>query len=243
MKWLLGAVILVVVGAVLRRLLHIDMPALPRPAGLVPLGEEREALYKPVAQEMETQAAILGISLNDAFEERDANRQDIAWHLVRLSASEWDRLAEIVVGLLNVLAKHLPNLRAAVPSRSIVASSFKSRLMIDHFRLQEFLDRLVFRSKLRFQLQLRVLRRAAEILTAEFRRTYRYAERTEDRPPELWNRLDLYFHDFDLVTKETLLAFRAFLVCLPHPALEKFASDLRTVVRTAVRSASVPADR
>ena len=190
---------------------------------------------------METQAAILGISLNDAFEERDAGRQDIAWRLVRLSASEWDRLAEIVVGLLNVLTRHLPELRDAAPSRSMVAARFKSRIMIDHFRMQEFLDRVVFRSKLRFQLQLRVLRRAAETLTGEFRRTYRYAERTEDRPPELWNRLDLYFHDFDLVTKEALLAFRAFLVCLPHPALEKFASDLRTVMRTGTRS--VTADR
>lgn len=243
MKWVLGGLILVVVGAVLRRLLRIGVPVLPRPAGLVPLGEDREALYKPVGQEMETQSAILGISLNDAFEERDAGRQDIAWRLVRLSASEWDRLAEIVVGLLNVLSKHLPDLRAAVPTRSMVATRYKSRIMVDHFRMQEFLDRLVFRSKLRFQLQLRVLRRAAESLTAEFRRTYRYAERTEDRPPELWNRLDLYFHDFDLVTKETLLAFRAFLVCLPHPSLEKFASDLKTVVRTVVRSASVPVDR
>lgn len=243
MKWVVGALILLVVAAVMRRILRLGKQAVRRAGGLLPLGADRSAVYQPIAREIETQAAILAISLNDAMEERGSGHDEIAWRLVRLSASEWDRLAEIVVALLNAVAKHLPAARVVVPARGMAAHRFKSQIMIDYVRLHELLDQLVFRSKLRFQMQVRVLRRAAETLTTEFRRSYRYAERTEDRSPELWNRLDLYFHDFDLVAKETLLAFRAFLVCLPHSALAAFAADLSAVVQRGVRSASISIDR
>jgi hypothetical protein len=111
--------------------------------------------------------------------------------------------------------------------------------MIDYVRTHELLEQLVFRSKLRFQLQLRMLRRAAETLSMEFRRAYRYADRTQDRPPELWNRLDFYFHDFDLIAKETLLSFRTLLLHLPHSSLPGFAADLRSLLQRGVRSAAV----
>src|SRR3990172_1486212 len=96
MGWVLGALALLVFGVVLRSLLRLNLSTLPRPGGLVSLGQEREALYQPVAQEIETQVTILGISLNDAFDERTAGNNEIAWRLVRLSASEWDRLAGIL---------------------------------------------------------------------------------------------------------------------------------------------------
>ena len=215
----------------------------PRMTGLSPLGPERDAIYRPIAQEIETQAAIVGISLNDAFEERDAGQAEIAWRLVRLSVSEWDRLAEIL-GLLSIaMSRHIGNARAVLPVRSVAADRFKSRVMVDYVRMHELFDQLVFRAKLRFQLHLRMLRRAAETLSREFRRDYRYGDRTEDRPPEMWARFDYYFHDFDLVAKETLLSCRTLLACLPHSSLPAFAADLKSVVRRGVRSTALTGGR
>jgi len=242
MKWVVGFFLLFLIGVLLRWILRLDRPALARPGGLAPLGAERAAIFQPIAQEIETQAAILGISLNDAIEERDAGQSEIAWRMVRLAVSEWDRLAEILALLANVLARHVTGGRALVSVRSVAAHNFKSRVMVNYVRTHELLDQLVFRPKLRFQLHLRMLRRAAEMLSAEFRRAYRYADRTGDRPPELWDRLDFYFHDFDLISKETLLAFRALLLCLPHSNLAPLATDLKAVVRHGVRSTAVSAD-
>lgn len=242
MKYALGFLILVAVGAVLRRLLRLDAQVVPRAKGLLPLNCDREAIYQPVALEVETQAAIIGIALNDAIDERDSEHHEIAWRLVRLCASEWDRLAKIVTVLLNAIAQHMATAQVAVPVHGVAAHRFKSQTMIDYVRMHEALDQLVFRSKVRFQLHIRVLRRAVGTLNMEFRRTYRTAERTLERPAEFWSRLDLYFHDLDLVAKETLLAFRAFLACLPQSALEGFAADLKPVVRRGVRSTSVAAD-
>jgi hypothetical protein len=239
MKWLLGAGALFLLGTMMRWILRLDRDDAPRMTGLRPLGPERDVIYQPIAQEIETQAAILGISLNDAIEERDAGQIDIAWRLVRLSISEWDRLVEILGLLSLIMSRHLGSARAVVPVRSVVAERFKSHAMTDYVRMHELFDQLVFRTKLRFQLHLRMLRRAAEILSQGFHRDFRYADRTHHCPPEMWEKFDYYFHDLDLVVKETLLSCRALLACLPHSSLPSFALDLKSVVRRGVRSAAL----
>lgn len=232
---------MVVVAVLLRRALRMDQPSERPKRGLVPLSPERERIYLAASQELETECMILGISLNDAIDERASDHPEIAWRLVRLFAREWERVAEILGGLNAAVGKRIGDARVAVPVRSMVAHRFKSRTMVDYFRMHELLDQLVFRTKLRFQLHVRVLRRAAETLTAEFLRTYRDAERTGDRPDEFWRRLDLLFHDLDLLGKEMLLAFRAFLACLPDSALARFAADLEPLLRRCERTAPVRA--
>jgi hypothetical protein len=243
MRWLAGLLVLTGVGFLLRRLLWVNPPPQRAPAGLAPLGPERQGVYDGFAREVEARTAMLGISLNDAFEERDAGRHDMAWRMIRLSASEWDGMERIAAGLLDTLAKHLPNAQVVVVPRSIHAHRFKSRPMVDYVRMHELLDQLVFSSRRRYQLQLRLLRRAAEIVTGEFRHTYRQAERTGDPSPEVWNQIDLYFHDFDLIAKEALLAFRALLASLPFSVLPKFSLELNALLRGRVRTRSLPVER
>jgi len=243
MHWVVGILILAAVGFLLRRLLRMESWDQRPPAGLVPLGPECQAVYDGFAPEVEARTAILGISLNDAFEERDAGRYDMAWRMVRLSASEWDGMVKIVAGLLDTLAKHVSDAQVVVTPRSIHAHRFKSKPMVDYVRMHELLDQSVFSSRRRYQLQLRLLRRAAEIVTGEFRRTCRQAERTDDRSSEVWSQIDLYFHDFDLIAKEALLAFRALLACLPLSALPKFSLELNALLRGRVRTRAVPVER
>jgi hypothetical protein len=243
MRWIVGGLILAAVGFLLRRLLWTRKPEQRLPAGLPPLGSERRAVYDGFAPEVEARIAMLGISLNDAFEERGAGRHDMAWRMVRLSASEWDGMEKIVAGLLNTLTKHLENAQVVVTSRSIHAHRFKSRTMVDYVRMHELVDQLVFSSRRRYQLQLRLLRRAAEIVTGEFRYTYRHAEKTGDKSPQVWSQIDLSFHDFDLIAKEAVLAFRALLACLPSSALPRLSFDLSALLRGRVRARSVPSQR
>jgi hypothetical protein len=167
----------------------------------------------------------------------------MAWRMIRLSASEWDGMAKILAGLLNVLSNYLPDAQVVVTPRSIHAHRFMSKPMVDYVRMHELLDQLVFRSWRRFQLQLRLLRRATEIVTGEFRHTHRQAERTDDGSAEAWNQIDLYFHDFDLIAKEALLAFRALLASLPLSALPKFSLELNALLQARVRTTSLPVER
>jgi len=242
MKWAVGILILAGVGFLLRRLLWTRLPEQRAPAGLAPLGSERRAVYDAFAPEVEAMFAMLGISLNDAFEERAAGHHDMAWRMVRLSASEWYGMEKVIAGLLNTLTRHLPNAQVVVTPRSIHAHRFMSKPMVDYVSMHELLDQLVFSSHRRYQLQLRLLRRAAEIVTGEFRRTYRQAERADDRSGEVWSQIDLYFHDFDLIAKEAVLAFRALLTCLPLSDLPRFSFDLNALLRGRVRTRPLPVD-
>ena len=196
MRWLAGILILTGVGFLLRRLLGVNSALARAPAGLAPLGPERQAVYDGFASEVEARTAMLGISLNDAFEERDDGRLEMAWRMVSLTASQWDSMANIAAGLLDVLAENLPKAQVVVSPRSIHADRFKSRTMVEYVRMHELLDQLVFSSRRRYQLQLRLLRRAAEIVTGEFRLTYLQAEKTSDQSLQVWKQMDLAFHRY-----------------------------------------------
>lgn len=242
MAVLSGGLILFIVGLGLRRLLRIGLRPGSKAGRPDYLNPGQLALYTSFSNEVETQVAIISVSLNDAFGERDSGRHENAWHLVKISAGEWERVAEILAALLDAIQKNLPKAQAIIPYRGMVARRFQSRTMIDLLRMYEFLDQLLFRSRARFHLQVHMLRKASASLTKEFSRAYEYGERTDDRPAELWQRLDIYSHDFDLVNKEALMAFRAFLVCLSPVNLEHFAAELGPVLRREARPASLSAD-
>jgi hypothetical protein len=59
----------------------------------------------------------------------------------------------------------------------------------------------------------------------------------------MWNQIDLYFHDFDLIAKEAVLAFRALVACLPPSVLPKLALDLNALLRGRVRTRTLPVGR
>ena len=237
--WALGAIALVVFGAVLRNLLELDSKP-GSPVGLRRIGSSRESIYEPVALEIETQSAILGISLNEAFEQRAGGNGEMAWHLVQLSAAEWSRLADTATVLLNLVDKYMPAAHVTVPVRNLASHRFKSQVMADQGRMHEVLHQLVFRSKLRFQLQVRMLRRSIEALTAGFMQGGSTAGPDQACPADLWSSFDLEFHDFDLITKETLLTFRAFLVCLGDSELDSFSAELAAAMPRGVRAISSP---
>jgi hypothetical protein len=239
MKWVLAGAFLLVFGYILRRILRLEGEpnSLSRNVSLLaPLGAAREAVYRPVALELDTHAAIMGISLNEAFEERDNGNQDTAWRLIRLTASEWGRMVDILSALLGMMNKYMPTVNVVGPVRSMASNRFKSKVMLEFAPLHEVVNQLVFRSKLKFQVHVRILRRAAETLTADFQEVCRAGEKPESRFPEIWQLFDLEFHDFDLIAKEVLLALRAFLAGLPDSEVPQFAAELAAALPRGVRS-------
>ncbi|MGH9328234.1 MAG: hypothetical protein ACRD2B_16315 [Terriglobia bacterium] len=236
MRWGLAVLTLLVVGYVCRRILHIDDPSSRRRNSLSP---EREEIYQPLVFVIETQTGILGVALNEALGERRSGDDENAWRLVRLAACQWERVVEITVAILNAIADNLTYARPVVSAHTMNTSRFRSRAMIDFVGLQEALDASVFRSKIRYQIHIRVLRRAVETLTQEFRNHFRVAEKMQESRIEMWANLDPAFHDFDYITKQVLLAFRGFLPALPDSALAGLLADLKCITEPGARSRPV----
>lgn len=227
----------------MRRVLGMGSLEKAQAGGAGYLRGDLRAVYQPLAEEIEAHSAILGITLNDAFGERQANRPEMAWHLVRLAVGEWERLAELVVGLQDILSKSLPATTGIFPVHCVATDHFKSRPVIDNIRLYEFLDQALFSSKRRFALQLHLLSRSGAILSKEFKHTFREGALTLNCSLELWTRLDCNFHDFDLIAKETLLAFRTLLLCESPEAAQELALELQVLLERGMRASVSPAQR
>ncbi len=240
MHWLIGGLVLAAVAALLWNLLQMGTTRKPPGGGAASLRGDLRAVYNPLAQAIETHTDILGITLNEAFGERVANRHEMAWNDMRLARGEWERLRELVVGLLGVLTRYLPGTNVIVPVRKVAVVHFKSRVVKDHVGLYEFLDQIYFSSKPRFALRLRLLFRATGILSKEFKRTCNEGTLTFDSSDELWARLDYYFHDFDLIAKETLLAFRTLLACQSPEQAQILALDLQALLEQGMRVFASP---
>jgi hypothetical protein len=233
MKWVLGGWALLAVGTLLRRILRMDGGN--KRSALQPIGSLREMIFEPIALELETQGAMLAVALNDAIEERDAGRLDIAWSTVRMTASQWERLAEIINVVLDVVGQYMPVAQVVVPARLLGKQRYLSPVMFEYARNKDFVQKFIFRSKMRFQMHLWVLHKAVETLTADFLRVYSSAECSHLYPEELWRTFDVQLHDFDLLTKESLLAVRSFLMGLPDSALRELSFDLKAALPRGVR--------
>jgi hypothetical protein len=242
MNWALAGVVFAIVYVVCRRVLRLD----GRPTGqhgFLWLRQQREQIYQPVALEIETQTVILGISLNEALGEREEGKIDNAWRLVGLATCQWNRLAENVRSLLAAIDSNVPSARSVLRVRIIHPQLFRSRTMLEFVRTRDALEQMLFRSKVRYQMNIRVLRRAVESLNSDFQKSYNSIETPSDASSEVWDLLDPAFHDFDLVIKEALLSLRYFLMALPDSALDEFASDLKPIVSHSVRATSAAAGR
>ncbi|MGH9445408.1 MAG: hypothetical protein ACRD3O_06760 [Terriglobia bacterium] len=233
MHWVLAGITLIAVGVTCRRVLCFDEPQGEK--GIPVLRWEREHIYQSVAVEVDTQIVILGISLNEALGECSAGNYETAWRLVHLAICQWARLADAISLLLTALDRNLPSTRTVPAIRSMRRDRFKSPAMVEFVQMRDLLDQLVFRSKVRFKGHLGVLERAVEALSADLERACGSAECQPDGHANIWSCLDPAFYDFDLIIKETLLSFRAFLLALPDSALGDFAQDLIVVANHSVR--------
>lgn len=239
MIWCLEAGILLVVAVVMRRVLHMgdeSVAVMPAPRNQL---TRCSPLYKSLASEIDAHITILGVLLNDAIEERNSGRYSIARRILTLFESDWSRLVDLMGNVQSISLKYLPMVQSPVSPRNFNARAFRSAPMNEFFRRHGVLDQFVFRSKMRFQLNLRLLRKATSVLNEDFLAAKYDANNDSDLLARTLTQLDLYFHDLDRLSKETLLGFQTELASLPESALQEIAAEVSALTRNGVHG-SVP---
>jgi hypothetical protein len=226
MFWIFEIGALLLVAVVLRRILHLGQdttqkettPRFRRPAN--------NPLCTPLLSEIDAHTSILGVVLNDAINELASGNAEIARHMLNVFDGERERLVELVVNLQNLSLKYLPTTQYPIDARSLDPGSFRSQPVSEFLKRHGVLEQFVFRSKLRFQLHLRLLRRATALLNESFEEIRHRAGTDVVAFDGALSQLDLYFHDLDLLTKETVLGFSAELASLPDAVLEDMAAEI-----------------
>ncbi len=232
--------VLTIVGFALRRALGMRGFGHSKKAKTQRRKPQTDPVYLPLASEIEARTTILAVSLNDAFEECKAGRFDAAISMLGIFATEWTRLTDLVDATQHVALRHLPMVTQPIPVRDLKSKHFRSGTMTEFVKFHGFVDQFVFRPKLRFQLGLRLQRQAIALLSEEFQRTYSKAEEDGALLGYILAQLDLYFHDMDRLAKETLLAFRAELACLPENTLPSVNEEVQDIVSRGVLKPLAP---
>ncbi len=232
MVWAESIGVLAAVGLITRRLLGLSGA---RSYWDLPLTDARGRLIRAVTLELEAQSAVLAVSLNEAMEESDSGEPELAWSTLHLvTTAQWVRQADTLALLLRAVIRHSPLARVSLPARTLIPEFFKSDAMRGYLALHDSTDQFVFRSKPRFNLHVRTLDEALARLTSDFLEAQPGPLPSPDSG--LWMHLDDNFHDFDLLSKETVLAVRGVVGCLPAAALESFAAEILPALRRGVRS-------
>ena len=226
MLWILEIAILLVIAMVLRHILHMGPDAALKPLTPRFRRPANNPLCSPLVSEIEAHTAILGVLLNDAIDEQNGGNTEIASRILNVFGAERGRLVELVINLQNLSLKYLPTVQYPLDIRGLDSASFHSQPVSDLFRRHSGLEQFVFRSKLRFQLQLRLLRRATALLNEGFEVIKKRAETNGNSLDMALTQFDVYFHDLDLLAKETLVRFSAELAYLPESVMEDMAVEL-----------------
>ena len=238
MIWIFEIGVLLTVAAVLRHILHI---------GREPIRQERPPRFRrprnsplcsPLASEIEGHTTILGVLLNDVIEEQNSGNAAVARRMLDLFNSERERLVEFVINLQNLSLKYIPAIQYPIDVRTLNHEAFRSQPVNDFIKRHRGLEQFIFRSKLRFHLELRLMRRATALLNESFEELKNDPGTNTGAFNGALLQLDLYFHDLDLLAKETLLGFNAELASLPDAVLEDLAVELNAL--TSQRSVFNP---
>lgn len=242
MLWILEFGILLALGVALRRILHIGHTTVPEKVNPRFRRPANNPLCSPLLSEIDAHTTILGVVLNDAINEQARGNAEISHGMLDIFNSERERLVDLVINLQNLSLKYLPAVQYPVEARRLDPVSFRSEPVTDILERHGVLEQFVFRSKLRFQLQLRLLRRATALLNESFEEVRRHTGTGAQGFASALSQLDLYYHDLDLLAKETILGFSEELAALPDTVLDDMVVEISVLMsRNAVASSSAMA--
>jgi len=240
MVWIFEIGILLVVAVALRRILRMGQNTVPKQVAPRFRRPANNPICSPLLSEVDAHTAILGVVLNDAINELVSGNPEISGRMLGVFNSERGRLVELVINLQNLSLKYLPTVQYPVEARSLDPASFRSKPVSEFLKRHGVLEQFVFRSKLRFQLQFRLLRRVTALLNESFEEVGGHAGMDIEGLHRTLSQLDLYFHDLDLLTKETILGFSEELAALPDGVLEDMAAEI-SVLTSHSTVAATPA--
>ena len=217
---------LLIVAFVLRRALHMGQKAPSQESGSRFRRPRNNPACFPLASEIEAHTSILGVVLNDVIAEQGSGHGEAGLTMLNLFDSERERLVELVVSVQNLSLKYLPSVQYPLEPRTLDPGYFLSKPLSEFIARHGILEEFVFRSKLRFQLHLRLLRRATALLNESFEIIRHDLGADSMLFDCALPQIDVLFHDLDLLTKETLLGFSAELACLPDAEKDALVTEV-----------------
>jgi hypothetical protein len=208
------------------------------------LPEEKSQLFSNIVQTFEARYVSLSISLDEAFELRQARRMAEAYQVCANLGDSFGQLTRPLVSMLRALAEHVEAYRTIAASAPLDPANFQSIRYQRIAKLDTLLSqvfplspRLLFLRKVRTLLN--IVRSAEDDFSAV---ASELAGGRSTNPTTLWLKLDTLHYDLNTSLRESIVILKSFLVVLPEEHVHAFKLILSShaVVPSKINQSAQP---
>jgi hypothetical protein len=191
------------------------------------LPQEQEKVFRLRVQELESNYAMLSISLNEALDLRQEERFGQSLQGVRFSSELCLLLTVSLSGLLRALYEHAKHYGTIPNAAPLDPANFKGQKCQKSARLSSLLSHVLFSHRLQFLYKVNILIEMVDDLGDDYCLCAAdlYDEVSLD-PGKMWQLVDEDHYDLNTCLREAIVLLKSFLLVLPADQLAAFQQTI-----------------
>lgn len=187
------------------------------------LPEEKAQVFYNVEHRLDSLYNMFSVSLNEAFELKQAGLLTGALSTISMSAELCKRLARPLAATLRALHEHAKHFGTVPNAAPLDPENYHGPRGQRSARMSGFLDRVLFSHRLQFLHKVTTLEEMVEDLDRDFQDVAGdLAEGVCTDPERGWREAEAGHYDLNTCLRETIVLFKSFLLVLPTGQLGDF---------------------
>jgi hypothetical protein len=191
------------------------------------LPEDQAVVFHKNVQKLESNYAMLSISLNEAIELRQERHLGKCLQAVQVSASLCPLLTDLLGGLLRALYEHAKHYGTIPNAAPLNPANFQGQKSQKSARMNSLLNHVLLSHRLQFLHKLNTLGEMVEDLGKDYRvSAAELSEGTCADPRRMWAAVDADHYDLNTCLREAIVLLKSFLLVLPADQLGPFEQTI-----------------
>lgn len=191
------------------------------------LPEAQDVVFRANVQKLETNYAMLSISLNEAIELRHDRYLGKSLQAVQVSSSLCLLLTDLLGGLLRALYEHAKHYGTIPNAAPLDPANFQGQKSQKSARMSSLLNHVLLPHRLQFLHKLSTLGDLVEDLGKDYRLSAEdLSEGTSPDPRKTWETVDADHYDLNTCLREAIVLLKSFLLVLPADQLGAFQETI-----------------
>jgi len=191
------------------------------------LSEEKALVFHKQVHELESDYAMLSVSLDEAIELRQLGHLGKSLQALGITSGLCTLLTQTLAGLLHALSEHAKHYGTIPNAAPLDPANFQGQKGQRSARMSGMLNRVLLSHRLQFLHKVSTL----EEMVGELGNDFRHAaddlvEGFSVNPKKMWAEVDANHYDLNTCLREAIVVFKSFLIALPESQLGAFQNTV-----------------
>src|SRR5713101_9772797 len=192
------------------------------------LSEEKALVFHKQVHELESDYAMLSVSLDEAIELRQLGHLGKSLQALGITSGLCTLLTQTLAGLLHALSEHAKHYGTIPNAAPLDPANFQGQKGQRSARMSSLLNLVLLSHRLQFLHKVSTLEEMVVDLGKDFRRAADdLAEGASLNPLNMWADVDVDHYDLNTCLRESIVVFKSFLIALPDGQLGAFQTTVR----------------